>query len=112
MTINYNNRGNQFFIEIVPNITDKGKFTGEYYLQISARKTNIDKESYEKLEQICQLGCAALSLMEQEEDFKENLIDYMMSPPEIDNDNEPTKPTIKDITENVITLEFNKEIKH
>ena len=106
------NKGNHFFIEIVPDITDKGVYTGVFQLIINARKTNIDKESFSKLEQICQLGCAALSLMQEDADFRDVVYDYMESPPENDNTNTSKKAKVDGVSGNVIKLNFNKDTRH
>ena len=106
------NKGNHFFIEIVPDITDKGVYTGVFQLIINARKTNIDKESFSKLEQICQMGCAALSLMQEDADFRDIVYDYMESPPEPDNTNTPQKAKVYGVSGNVIKLNFKKDTRH
>ena len=112
MTIKCDNKGNQFFIEIVPNITDEGKWTGVFQLVINARKTNIDEDSFYQVEQLCQMGCAALSLMEEDKDFQNTVLDYMDSPSEPANNNLPQKATVHDVSGNVITLKFDKGTKH
>ena len=112
MTIKCDNKGNQFFIEIVPNITDEGKWTGVFQLVINARKTNIDEDSFYQVEQLCQMGCAALSLMEEDKDFQNTVLDYMDSPSEPANNNLPQKATVHDVSGNVITLKFDKGTNH
>ena len=112
MTIKCDNKGNQFFIEIVPNITDEGKWTGVFQLVINARKTNIDEDSFYQLEQLCQMGCAALSLMEEDKTFQDTILDYMDTPNEPANNNLPKRATVHDVSGNVITLKFDKGIKH
>ena len=112
MTMECDNKGNHFFIEIVPDITDKGVYTDKFQLIINVRKTNIDKESFSKLEQICQMGCAALSLMQEDADFKEIVYEYMESPYEPDNINTPKKAKVDSVSGNVITLDFNKDTTH
>jgi len=112
MTMKSNNKGNKFYIEVEPEIIEGGEFTGNFYLQILASPTTISKDSFERVEQICQLGCAALSLMQEDDEFRETLYDFMTSPPVGDNDNQLIKPTVVDVTENIITLNFNKETKH
>ena len=106
------NHGNRFFIEVIPDVTKDGHFTGNFNLQICASPTNISEDGFNKVEHICQLGCASLALMQEDEEFKNIVYEFMMSPQISDNDNQIIKPTIKDITENVITLDFNKETKH
>ena len=112
MTNTFDNKGNQFFIEIVPNITDEGKWTGVFQLIINARKTNIDEDSFYQLEQLCQMGCAALSLMEEDKTFQDTVLDYMDAPHEPANNNLPKRATVHDVSGNVITLKFDKGIKH
>jgi hypothetical protein len=106
------NKGNRFFIEVIPDVTKDGQFTGMFNLQICATPINISEDGFDRVEHICQLGCAALSLMQEDEEFKNIVYNFMMSPQISDNDNKIVKPTIKNITENVITLDFNKETKH
>ena len=112
MTIKCDNKGNHFFIEIVPDITDKGAWTGNFQLVINARKTNIDEDSFYQIEQLCQMGCAALSLMDENKDFQNTILDYMDSPSEPTNNNLPQKATVHDVSGNVITLKFDKGVEH
>tara|TARA_R110002020_G_scaffold5183_2_gene21954 strand:+ start:291 stop:629 length:339 start_codon:yes stop_codon:yes gene_type:complete len=112
MTVHCDNKGNQFFIEIVPDITEKGKWTGMFQLVINARKTNIDDDSFYQVEQLCQMGCAALSLMEEDKALRDKIYDFMESPSEPANSNMPTKATVHDVSGNVITLKFDKGVEH
>ena len=112
MTTQCDNKGNHFFIEIVPEITDKGSWTGNFQLVINARKTNIDEDSFYQLEQLCQMGCAALSLMEENKEFQSTVLDFMESPSETANNNLPQTATVHDVSGNVITLKFDKDTIH
>jgi|TARA_R110000796_G_scaffold97103_4_gene203878 hypothetical protein len=112
MTIQMDNKGNHFFIEIVPNIDDTGKWLGEFQLVINARKTNIDDDSFYQLEQLCQMGCAALSLMEEDKDIQNKVYDYMESPETITNKSVPKNTAlIHEVSDNVISVKFDKGIK-
>tara|TARA_R100001377_G_scaffold73370_1_gene49336 strand:- start:479 stop:820 length:342 start_codon:yes stop_codon:yes gene_type:complete len=113
MTKKCDNKGNNFFIEIVPDITDEGKWTGIFQLVINARKSNIDDDSFYQLEQLCQMGCAALSLMEEDKDFQNRVFDFMETPDTPTNSNSlPKKARVEDVSGNVITLKFDKGTKH
>ena len=109
MTMKCDNKGNQFFIEIVPDVTDDGKYTGVFQLVINARKTNLDDDSFYELEQICQMGCAALSLIQDNKKFEDIVLDYMSTPTEPANNNLPQKGTVHDVSGNVISIKFDKE---
>ena len=42
----YDNKGNFFFVEVIPNIDNKGQWDGQYELAIQARRQNINDESF------------------------------------------------------------------
>ena len=42
----YDNKGNQFFIEVIPDIDDEGEWLGRYNLAINVRRTNINDDSF------------------------------------------------------------------
>tara|TARA_B100001250_G_C19190147_1_gene524802 strand:+ start:160 stop:501 length:342 start_codon:yes stop_codon:yes gene_type:complete len=104
----YNSRGNSFFIEIIPEITSKGQWTGAYQLAINARRTNLNEESYFGLENLCQMTCAALTLMEQDDTLKERIWTFLDSPsePKEKNPKDSLKKYFKENMGNVIKIDF------
>ena len=90
----FNNRGNHFFIEVIPDINNKGEWQGQYQLAI---------------EQVCQMACASLALMEEDPSYRKKVYDYLHSPDDSSEVNGKAKTTIDKITDNVITVNFKDD---
>ena len=107
--IKFDNKGNEFFVEIIPDITDNGEWKGVYQLAINARKTNITDDSYFELEQLCQMACAALTLMEDDPKLRERIYNFLHTPEVINNDNKKSANGVdKTILGNIIKVDFKK----
>ena len=105
----FNNRGNHFFIEVIPDINNKGEWQGQYQLAIQARRLKIDDDSFFALEQVCQMACASLALMEEDPSYRKKVYDYLHSPDDSSEVNGKAKTTIDKITDNVITVNFKDD---
>ena len=105
----FNNRGNHFFIEIIPDISEKGEWQGVYQLAIQGRRTNIDDDSFYALEQVCQMACASLSLMEDDANYRDKVYRYLNTPDDSSKAHGKSKLAIDKIKDNVISVKFKKE---
>ena len=101
----YDNKGNHFFIEVIPSIDDKGYWDGRFGLAIQVRKSNIDDESYWELEKLCQMACASLSLMQEDSKIRDAIEVFLNTP---ENDTIKLPPPVDNVTGNVIKVNFDK----
>jgi len=101
------NKGNHFFVEIIPSIDDRGDWDGKFQLAIQIRRANISDDSFFELENLCQMACASLTLMEEDTKFKDK-VDVFLHTPD-DEDIKPSLP-IDNVTENVIKVNFERKI--
>ena len=108
MAQQFNNRGNHFFIEIIPNIDEKGNWEGQYQLAIQARRLNIDDDSFFALENVCQLACASLALMEDDPSYRTKVDEFLHKPDDSSAVDDKKKRTVDKIKDNVITINFTK----
>lgn len=105
----FDNKGNHFFIEIIPEINNEGAWKGKYQMAIQARRLNIDDDSFFALEQLCQMVCASLALMEEDTVYRDKIDSYLHSPTPDKNINIVTKDRVDKISDNVITINFNDD---
>ena len=107
--IKFDNKGNQFFVEIIPDITDDGEWKGVYQLAINARKTNITDDSFFALEQVCQMACAALTLIEEDPKLRDRVYNFLHTPETSNDDNKKSSNGVdKTVLGNIIKVNFNK----
>ena len=104
----YNNRGNHFFIEVIPSIDEKGQWDGKYQLAIQARRANIDDDSFWGLQHLCQMVCAGITMMEDSEKVR-NAVEEFLNTPEV-KDIKESLP-IDNVTDNVIKVNFDRTIE-
>ena len=109
MAQQFNNRGNHFFIEVIPDINEKGEWQGQYQLAIQARRLNIDDESFFALENVCQIACASLALMEDDPSYRQKVHEYLYSTDDSSGIKNKKKVNVDKISNNVITVNFNRE---
>ena len=106
----YDNKGNQFFIEVIPDINDEGEWLGRYNLAINVRRTNINDDSFFALENICQMACAALSLMEEDIKLRNRVHSFLQTPDEKNTaKNKDVKIAVDNTYKNVINVNFKGE---
>lgn len=108
MAKQFNNRGNHFFIEVIPDIDEKGQWQGQYQLAIQARRLNIDDDSFFALEHVCQMACASLALMEDDPSYRTKVDDFLYKPDDSSTVDGKKKRTVDKIKDNVITVNFTK----
>ena len=108
----FDNKGNHFFIEIIPDINDKGAWKGQYQMAIQARRLNLDDDSFFALEQVCQMACASISLMEEDPAYRKKIFDYLNEEYTVDDSSDVSskrKMKVDKVNDNVITINFSKE---
>tara|TARA_E500000305_G_C3997659_1_gene225475 strand:- start:57 stop:386 length:330 start_codon:yes stop_codon:yes gene_type:complete len=105
----YDNKGNFFFVEVIPNIDNKGQWDGQYELAIQARRQNINDESFYELEQVCQMTCAAITMMEENEDFRETVYKFLNSP-DSRKIKQKSKLPINKTNGNIINVDFKNDV--
>lgn len=105
----FDNKGNHFFIEIIPDIDNNGSWKGKYQMAIQARRLNIDDDSFFALEQLCQMVCASLALMEEDTEYRDKIDKYLHSPTTDNTVNIISKDKVDKVNDNVITINFSKE---
>lgn len=108
----FKSRGNHFFIEVIPNVSEEGEWEGQYKLAIQARRTNIDDDGYFALEHVCQLACASLALMEEDPMYRSKVDAYLHTPDDSSKLHTKSKLTIDKIKDNVITIDFKDDKKN
>ena len=106
----YDNRGNQFFIEIIPNVDKDGHWLGQYQLAINVRRTTLEDDSFYALEQVCQMACAGLSLMEEDIKLRDRIATFLESSDDNPSSNK-RKFTLDKSKENVIKINFTPQPK-
>lgn len=104
----YNNRGNHFFVEVIPSIDEQGYWDGKYQLAIQARRANIDDESFWSLQHLCQMVCAGITMMEDSEKVRESVEKFLNTP---DNQDIKQAMPIDNVTDNVIKVNFERALK-
>ena len=57
----------------------KKQWQGQYQLAIQARRLNIDDDSFFGLEQVCQMACASLALMEDVKSYRKKVYDFYIT---------------------------------
>jgi len=102
------NKGNYFFVEIIPSIDDEGHWDGKFQLAIQVRRSNIDDDSFFELENLCQMTCASLTLMEEDSKFR-NTVNAFLHTPENEDIKKPLP--IDNVTENVIKVNFERKLE-
>jgi hypothetical protein len=108
----FDNKGNHFFIEIIPDINDKGAWKGQYQMAIQARRLNLDDDSFFALEQLCQMACASISLMEEDPAYRKKIYDYLHEEYTVEDSSDVSskrKVKVDKVNDNVITINFSKE---
>jgi len=109
----FDNKGNQFFIELIPDVDDEGAWLGRYHLAINVRRTTLDDDSFYALENVCQMACAALSLMEEDIGLRERVFNFLKTPDEQNTSNKQSiKVAVDNTDKNVINVNFNNEEKN
>ena len=78
-------------------------------MAIQARRLNIDDDSFFGLEQVCQMACASLSLMEEDHTYRKKVYDYLHDAHIVDDSSgvSPKKKVKVDkVQDNVINISF------
>ncbi|MEK9918439.1 MAG: hypothetical protein VW496_03500 [Pelagibacteraceae bacterium] len=105
---------NDFIIRIRPSEED-GKWTGDINLTIlNGSNFNLKEESYAELMHFCKMVCSTVPMMEEDEDFREYVSDYVSE----NIDGQHFNPVLKEDTpsvtkegDNVIRLHFGTRTK-
>ena len=109
----FDNKGNQFFIELIPDVDDEGSWLGRYHLAINVRRTTLDDDSFYALENVCQMACAALSLMEEDLSLRDRVYSFLKTPNEESTTAKRNiKVAVDNTNKNVINVNFNSEEKN
>ena len=100
-----------FIIRVRPIKTKDNKYDGEAsFSVISSPNTEMPHALYKDIEFIVKCMLSTVPLMEQDEDFKEYVFNYVDNYFEYEFDTN-TKPTIKGQDGNVITIDFSTDTK-
>ena len=100
-----------FILRIHPKRDENNKWTGEVIVGIVTTDENpLDDADYSGMLQFTNLISSTVAMMEEDEDFREAVMEYAESElkkQEIVLSNRPT--IVRDVTSNVIKLNFNTD---
>jgi len=99
---------NDFIIRLSPFLDQRGNWTGELLVgTVTTGENTTTDDDYYHLMQLCQMLCAALPAMEENESMREMLLQYSDSVVE-EEAKEKSKSKVIQVEDNVVQVKFKK----
>jgi len=108
------NRPEDFMIRVRPFLDKKERWTGEIDVVIVTHPDNgMEDDDYYQVMHICKMISSVIPIMDKDTAVREMMNDYVINSLDTDSkDAINNKGTVKNIKDNVITINFKPSTKH